>query len=222
MESNFSFNSQTSQIQNDNTIIKDYFNIVIIGDSSVGKTSILEKYINNAFESNLKDKKQIEIYKTKISYYPNCYKLKFWDITKFIGNNDISEINMFYKCDGIIFVSSYDNKTSLENLNIWYQLLIEYIDLSTKEMVWFINKKDLGDEKIITKSEIEKKSKDLLLDYFEVSAKTGENIENGIKNIVNKIIKRFNDTRLDLESSTADSLENEDSELYNNNKCILI
>ena len=126
---------------------------------------------------------------------------------------------MFYNCDGIIFVSSYDNKSSLENLNIWYQFLIEYIDLSTKEMIWFINKKDLGDEKIITKDQIEKKSKDLLLDFYEVSAKTGENLEIGINNIVNKIIKRFNDSKLDLESSTTDSVENEDTEINNSNKC---
>ena len=216
MESNFSFNSQPKK---ENTNIKDYFNIVIIGDSSIGKTSILEKYINNAFEPNPKGKKLIEIYKKKISYHPNCYKLKFWDITKFIGKNDISEINMFYNCDGIIFVSSYDSKSSLENLNIWYQFLIKYIDLSTKEMIWFINKKDLGDEKVLTKAQIEKKSKDLLLDFCEVSAKTGENLENGIKNIVNKIIKRINDSNFDLESSTTDSLENEDTEVNNSNKC---
>ena len=213
-------NSNASIISQDQKAnIKDYFNIVIIGDSSVGKTSILEKYINNAFEPNPKSKKILEIYKKKISFDPHCYKLKFWDITKFIGKVDISEINMFYNCDGIIFVSSYDNKSSLENLNIWYQFLIEYIDLSTKEMIWFINKKDLGDEKIITKDQIEKKSKDLLLDFYEVSAKTGENLEIGINNIVNKIIKRFNDSKLDLESSTTDSVENEDTEINNSNKC---
>ena len=92
--------------------IKDYFNIVIIGDSSVGKTSILEKYVNNAFEANPKGNKIIEIYKKKILFHSSCYKLKFWDITKFIGKNDVSEIDMFYNCDGIIFVSSYDNKSS--------------------------------------------------------------------------------------------------------------
>ena len=216
MESYFSFNSIPKE---ENTSIKDYFNIVIIGDSSVGKTSILEKYINNVFEPNQKDKKIIEIYRKKISFHPNSYKIKFWDITKFIDKNDISEINMFYNCDGIIFVSSYDNKSSLENLNIWYQLLIEYIDLSTKEMIWFINKKDLGDEKVFTKKQIEKKSKDLLLDFFEVSAKTGENIENGIKTIVNKVIKRFNDSNFNLESSTTDSFESEDREIYSRNNC---
>ena len=207
--------------QNDLSNIKDYFNIVLIGDSSVGKTSILEKYINNTFDFDLKNKKIIEIYKKKISFNPNLYRLKFWDITKFIGKNDISGIDMFYNCDGIIFVSSYDNKSSLENLNIWYQLLIEYVDLSLKEMIWLINKKDLNEGKVITKEQIEKKSKDLQLDYYEVSAKTGENIDDGIKNIVKKIIKRYNDKISDIDSTTADSLDGDDIELENKNSCCI-
>ena len=126
---------------------------------------------------------------------------------------------MFYNCDGIIFVSSYDNKSSLENLNLWYQFLIEYVDLSLKEMIWLINKKDLGEEKVLTEAQIEKKSKDLQLDYFEVSAKTGENIEDGIKNIVKKLIKRCNDSSFELESSTTDSLDSEDLEKKNRKNC---
>jgi small GTP-binding protein len=199
-----------SELNDDNlSIVKDYFNIVLVGNPSVGKTSILEKYVNNAFQANLENKKLIEIYKKQICLYTNSYKLKFWDITKFIGNNDISELDMFYNCDGIIFVSSYDDKSSLENLNIWYQLLIEYVDLSTKEMVWLINKKDLNEGKVLTEEQIEKKSKDLQLDYYEVSAKTGESIEEGIKKLVKKLILRCSDIEENddnsFESSTADS-----------------
>ena len=123
---------------------------------------------------------------------------------------------MFYNCDGIIFVSSYDDKSSLENLNIWYQLLIEYVDLSTKEMVWLINKKDLNEGKVLTEEQIEKKSKDLQLDYYEVSAKSGENIEEGIKKVVKKLILRCNDIEENddnsFESSTADSANSIDIE----------
>ena len=213
MKSNTSSSSDES--------VKDYFNIAIIGDSLVGKTSILEKYVNNAFEADPKNKKIIEIYKKNISFHPYYYKIKFWDITKFLGKNDNSEIDMFYNCDGIIFVSSYDSKESLDNVNIWYQLLIEFVDLSTKEMIWLINKKDLGEERVLTKEQIEKKSKDLLLDFYEVSAKTGENIENCILNIVKKLIKRCNDSNFDLEScSTADNLDDEDSR-DGNKKCLI-
>jgi small GTP-binding protein len=199
-----------TELNDDNlSIVKDYFNIVLIGNPSVGKTCILEKYINNAFQPDLENKKIIDIYNKKICLYTNLYKLKFWDITKFIGNNDISKLDMFYNCDGIIFVSSYDDKSSLENLNIWYQLLIEYVDLSTKEMVWLINKKDLNEGKVLTEEQIEKKSKDLQLDYYEVSAKTGESIEEGIKKLVKKLILRCSDIEENddnsFESSTADS-----------------
>ena len=200
--------------------VKDFFNIVLIGDSSVGKTSILEKYVNDTFQSDFQNKKIIEIYQKKIYFSDYSYKLKFWDLTKFIGKNNISELDMFSNCDAIIFVSSYDNKPSLDNLNIWYQLLIEYTDLSTKEMIWLINKKDLDDGKLLTESQIDKKSKDLQLDFYEVSAKTGENIENGINNIVKKLIKRSNDRSFEqLDSSTSDSFENSKLSLKNIKNC---
>ena len=88
-------------------------------------------------------------------------------------------------------------------------------------MIWLINKKDLGEERVLTKEQIEKKSKDLLLDFYEVSAKTGENIENCIINIVKKLIKRCNDSNFDLVScSTADSLDDEDRRNCNK-KCLI-
>ena len=199
--------------------IKDYFNILIIGDSSVGKTCILEKYINNLFQVEPTNKKFIEVYKKKICFNKSFYNLKFWDITNIIGNNDISNVDMFYNCDGIIFVSSYDSKSSLENINLWYQLLIEYADLSNKEMIWFINKKDLEVEKILKEEEIEKKSKDLQLDFYEVSAKTGESIENGINNIIKKLVKRTIDSSHDLDASTNDSSDNVNIVIKEGKKC---
>ena len=75
------------------------------------------------------------------------------------------------------------------------------------------------EEKILTEAQIEKKSKDLQLDYFEVSAKSGENIEEGIKNMVKKLIKRCNDSSFDLESSTTD--DDEDIESRNRKNCCI-
>ena len=91
-----------------------------------------------------------------------------------------------------------------------------------KEMIWLINKKDLTQGKLLTKDKIEKKSKDLLLDYYEVSAKSGENIEIGIENIVKKLIKRFTDDDcldLDNESTTSDSQENFDMKSHKKDSC---
>ena len=172
--------------------IRDSFNIVLMGDSSVGKTSILERYCNNFFKTEKYSRKSIEIYKKCVTFSDYSYQIKFWDPANFMDNCNDSEINMFHNCDGIIYVCSYDNADSLTHINTWYQFLTQYIDLSTKEMILFINKNDLN-EKIITEEQIDKKSKDLQLEYHEISAKNGENVDNGMKSIINKLIERCNE-----------------------------
>ena len=172
--------------------IRDSFNIVLMGDSSVGKTSILERYCNNFFKTEKYSRKTIEIYKKFVTFSDYSYQLKFWDPPNFMDNCNESEINMFRNCDGIIYVCSYDNMDSLTHINTWYQFLTQYIDLSTKEMILFINKKDLTNKKI-TEKQIDKKSKDLQLEYHEISAKNGENIGKGMKSIINKLIERCNE-----------------------------
>ena len=173
--------------------IRDSFNLVLMGDSSVGKTSILERYCNNFFKTEEYNRKTIEIYKKFITFSEYSYQLKFWDTPNFIDNCNNSEINMFNNCDGIIYVCSYDNAASLTHINTWYQFLTQYIDLSTKEMILLINKNDLKEGKVITEEQIEKKSKDLQLEYYEVSAKTGENIHKGMKSLIKKLVERCNE-----------------------------
>ena len=127
--------------------IRDSFNLVLMGDSSVGKTSILERYCNNFFKTEKYKRKTIEIYKKFITFGDFSYQLKFWDSPNLMDNCNDSEVNMFHNCDGIIYVCSYDNADSLTHINTWYQFLTQYIDLSTKEMILLINKNDLKEEK---------------------------------------------------------------------------
>ena len=123
---------------------------------------------------------------------------------------------MLNNCDGILYVCSYDDPASLTHINSLYQFLTQYIDLSTKEMALIINKKDLKEqEKLIKEGQIEKKSKDLQLQYFEISAKTGENLFNTVKLIINKIIDKYindnknNDYEDNNESDNDNEFENE-------------
>ena len=196
--------------------IKDSFNLLIIGDSLVGKTSILERYCHDFFKREKTFQNFLQIYKKKYLYKNKKYLIKFWEPPKFINNCNNIEINMLNNCDGILYVCSYDDPASLTHINSWYQFLTQYIDLSTKEMALIINKKDLKEqEKLIKEEQIEKKSKDLQLQYFEISAKTGENLFNTIKLIINKIIDKYindnknNDYEDNNESDNDNEFENE-------------
>ena len=130
----------------DLSTIKDSFNIVIMGDSSVGKTSILERFCNDFFKKEKYNNIFLQTFKKIYIYNKKKYLIKFWDPPSFIDNCNNSEINMFRNCEGIIYTCSYDNAASLIHINTWYQFLTQYIDLSTKEMVLLINKKDVNDE----------------------------------------------------------------------------
>lgn len=176
----------------DLSTISETFNIILMGDSSTGKTSILQRFCDNFFKTEKNNINYLQIFKKVYLLLNKSYLIKFWDPPDFMDNCNDFEINMFRNCDGIIYICSYDNAASLTHINTWYQFLTQYIDLSTKEMALFVNKKDLKEEnKNITEEQIDKKSKDLQLDIFEISAKSGYNVNKSFKNIIDKIIEKY-------------------------------
>lgn len=176
----------------DLSTISETFNIILMGDSSTGKTSILQRFCDNFFKTEKNYINYLQIFKKVYLLLNKSYLIKFWDPPDFMDNCNDFEINMFRNCDGIIYICSYDNAASLTHINTWYQFLTQYVDLSTKEMALFVNKKDLKEEnKNITEEQIDKKSKDLQLDIFEISAKSGYNVNKSFKNIIDKIIEKY-------------------------------
>ena len=207
----------------DLSIIRDSFNIVLMGDSSVGKTSILERFCEDFFKKEKISITELQIFKKIYIYLNKPYLIKLWDPPDFMDNCNDFEINMFRNCDGIIYVCSYDNSASLTHINTWYQFLTQYIDLSTKEMALLINKKDLKDEnKKINEEQIDKKSKDLQLDFYEISAKTGDNIFKSFKNIINKIIEKYKNTNKIEGDEENDNTSDNDIENENEEGCTII
>ena len=175
-----------------------------MGDSSVGKTSILERFCNDFFKKEKYNNNFLQTFKKIYIYNKKKYLIKFWDPPSFIDNCNNSEINMFRNCEGIIYTCSYDNAASLIHIK--------------KEMVLLINKKDVNDEnKLINENQIDKKSKDLQLQYFEISAKTGENVLNSINKFINKIIDKYkkdnqNNGEEENESTESDNENDEDKD----------
>ena len=210
--------------QIDISSIKDSFNIVIMGDSLVGKTSILERFCNDFFKKEKYANNSLQIYKKIFIYNKKKYLIKFWDPPSFIDNCNNSEINMFNNCDGILYVCSYDNSASLVHINTWYQFLTQYIDLSTKEMALIVNKKDLSEEnKTINENQIDKKSKDLQLKFFEISAKTGENVFISMKKFINKIIDKYKkDNKINGEEEDESTESDNENDEDKDEGCLII
>jgi small GTP-binding protein len=173
-------------MSNKNEKIQDYFNILLIGDPNVGKTSILERYCNNRFLTYKYNNTLSQIYKKFINQNTLYIGLKFWDIN---FNEKFFKLykTIYERTDIIIFICSFDNRKSLDNINIWYQNLLNNIDLSSKLMVLFANKNDL-DKKEFNSDNLIFKADSLKLKCFEMSAKNNINIQESFDKLINDIL----------------------------------
>jgi len=96
------------------------FKVVLVGDICVGKTSIVQKYINNSFDEKYTQTKG-SIFATKdilIKGYKK-FQLHIWDIA---GKKDYRDKVKFYYKDAsaIIFVYDITNEKTFQELeNFW-------------------------------------------------------------------------------------------------------
>ena len=168
--------------------LQDYFNIVMVGDGDVGKTSILNRYCNNKFTSSKKKKtKSLDIYKKSLEYKGNEFMLKLWD-TKYSESSFKPNKQIYERADCIIFVCSITDKDSFENINYWYQILSDNIDLSNKQMMILANKADLEDDRVVGNDEIRQKSEELDIPFYEVSSLNNTGLDEAFNALISKVV----------------------------------
>jgi len=175
--------------------------ILIIGDSTVGKTSILTRFCKNEFSWNYLATIGIDFFSKDIEL-PNPYKkirVKIWDTAGQERFKSLSK-SFFRNADGIIIVYDVSQKESFENLQYWIDSIytnlgknnlnnnnINY-EIEDKINVIIIgNKIDLNRQ--VNKEAALKFSKESGYKYYETSALTGENIEESFLEFINNIIE---------------------------------
>ena len=184
-------------------------NIIVCGNSYVGKSCLIERIINNNFDEKI-SATLIYTTKNKFKYdFKNNFSI-FYTYYDTAGkeNHFAGWSNILEKVDIIIFVSDKDD-LQLKFLSI----IKEKIVLSDKKVIFCINKNDLlsGVEKAqIIKNFEEINFKDLKLKdkpLFLVSAKTSDGIEN--------LIKKINEYSNEIIEEKKNKLENQNTEILN-------
>ena len=158
----------------------------LLGDSSVGKTCILEVYNNNEFQEQQIATIGVDYHKTKILLENNKeINLYLWD-TAGQERFRASDIKSLRGAHGIILVFSFTDRSSFEHLEIWLREIRDNFDDDTV-IVLFGNKIDFEKNYWAVTSEEAKEyvqTKNLVL--FETSAKTKQGINEGFAYIANK------------------------------------
>ena len=147
------------------------YNVITVGDSGVGKTSIICRYTQNKFYENV-------LSTMGVAKIARALTLKNGQqITLFLNDTDGQEkynsLNKQYfnNADGALFVFDLNNKTSFRNIKTWITFANDNKNIGNDFPKYLVgNKKDL--ERKIDKDEIEiflEENKDYK--YYEISAK---------------------------------------------------
>jgi small GTP-binding protein len=172
--------------------------VILVGNASTGKTSIVDRYIKNIFIN----KKEATIAPNSLSKLIRknnvIYRLHIWDIP---GQDKSPALTSIFCKDshGIIFCCDALVEQSRNDILTWIKSIKEFIDISDLPMIIMENKCDLlGDENDYNKGIEELKSfsdNNNFLGAFRTSALNGYNVENAINFLVDDIINKIENNK---------------------------
>ena len=166
------------------------YKILLLGDSSVGKTCFLMRYTDNTFQDIHMSTIGLD-YKLKNVQLENgkMVKIQVWDTA---GQDRFRSItkNYYKGAHGIILIYDITENKSFENVKNWMNQIKEEVpDKVTIVLVG--NKKDDEEHRKVTTEQGESMAKEFGVMFFECSAKTGENIDGIFNDLVKKVVENF-------------------------------
>jgi len=164
--------------------------VCLIGDSRVGKTSLIKRYVNDEFDDKYIatigakiSKKDLQV-NTTINGTTSevAITLTIWDL---IGHRDReywSLLKRYYlNTDGALFVCDHTSKASLDNLKEWISSLFNTIGVIP--FIVMANKSDLSNDAQFTDKDLVEFSKQYNSDFYYTSAKSGANVNQSFQRL---------------------------------------
>ncbi len=169
-----------------NDEIEDYsIKIVIVGDSNVGKTNILNRFVSNDFSADSRATVGVELSSKSYKINGKIIKLHLWDTA---GQERFKSItSSYYKgAKGAMIVYDITNKESFLHLDKWIK---EVRDNGGKNINVVIcgNKSDLELKRVVSTEEGMNLAKQNDIMFFETSALNSFNIEEAFQLLIKEV-----------------------------------
>jgi len=146
--------------------------VLVIGQSGVGKTNLLQRYVNNKFSDSIIPTISTDVLRTQDTYNGIKARVKFWDTA---GQERFQSLtaSFYHNADAVIVVYDTTNRESFQKISFW----LSQVKINCRKPVRLMligNKNDLVSSRQIALEEAKScaKSNDML--FFEASAKTNE------------------------------------------------
>jgi len=158
--------------------------IIIIGDSTVGKTSLLFQYNNQPNPLKQVATVGIDYFTRDVNIEGKLIRTKIWDTAGQERFRSITD-NFFKNANGIILVFDLNCRETFHNLKTWIQTIKLKVPNHNIKKILIGNKSDLKRE-VSTEEGLEF-SKNFMFDYFETSVKQNINIHESINHLITNV-----------------------------------
>jgi small GTP-binding protein len=162
--------------------------ICLLGDFSVGKTSLIERFVYNRFDDRYLSTIGVKISRKSISLEQDTIAhLLLWDLA---GGEEFSGPQSSYirGAAGALLVCDLTRGSTLASISKYAQQLTDIQD-GTK-LVVIANKSDLTQQREITLDTLETITAELNALLFITSAKTGENVEAAFRALARAVVNQ--------------------------------
>lgn len=162
--------------------VRKTLTLLLLGDSNVGKSSILDRYVDGVFDYNCIQTIGLE-YKSKRE--DEC-TLKVWSVCG--GERYVSISRSFYNTSSVILlVFDITRKTTFDNLEMYLKDIVSFSNNNPNTKFILVGtKSDLSEKKQVSEDDIRQFMKDSsksIVNYYEISSKTGQNIDKLFKEV---------------------------------------
>ncbi len=153
------------------------YKIIVIGDPSVGKTSLLDNFSSKKFKQQYIPTVGVNIVKEQVELDDDkgIVNLMIWDIA---GQPQFYMLHRpyFNGADGMLLSFDITRSSTFSNVQNWYNTAQKF-GLSSIPKLLIGNKTDLQDDRKIIKPMADHLAEKLNCVYYETSAKTGDNVK---------------------------------------------
>ncbi len=148
---------------------------ILIGNTSVGKTSLTWRYKFDEFRENLNPTIGVDVQTKSYSMFSTDIKILLWDTAGQERFNSISSV--FYRDSiGVFVCFDYTNYKSFLDVEQWLELILDNIP-EYAHIILVGLKKDLVNNIQVSEEEAKRFAENHDMKFYSVSSKTGENIE---------------------------------------------
>ena len=194
--------------------------LILIGDASVGKTNILNKYLKNEFDPNSKSTLGVELGTKNVKIDNKIIKVQIWDTA---GQERYKAItSTYYKgAKGAIIVYDITRKLTFDNIDKWIADL--KINGDENIMIFLVgNKSDLNNNREVSKDEGINKSEKYNVPFLETSALQGDNIDRVFEELIQSVYINNSEELLEENKKAINNgvdINEDDKDNNKENKC---